>query len=256
MDAQQPPGAPGVRPFRGPFVIPSERPRPAGTDSKEPPMTTTGRIQLALNVADLDEAVRLYRDVFRTEPNKRRPGYANFAIADPPLKLVLFENPDSGLAAEPPGRRVQLQRRGRRRGRAVCRQRPAALAKHNRAVLPRRPRQGVGQRAGRSPGRLGVLHRARRRRRLRESRRADHTGTLRGERSRPPCGRDAPIGVKPRRGRLGRRVRGRRCGGVLARVGRSPWATRPGGLRQRTGSGSWRGGRVAGRCSRAPRSGR
>lgn len=58
-------------------------------------MTTTGRIQLALNVADLDEAVRLYRDVFRTEPTKRRPGYANFAIADPPLKLVLFENPDA-----------------------------------------------------------------------------------------------------------------------------------------------------------------
>lgn len=58
-------------------------------------MTKTGRLQLALNVADLDEAVRLYRDLFQTEPNKQRPGYANFSIADPPLKLVLFENPEA-----------------------------------------------------------------------------------------------------------------------------------------------------------------
>jgi catechol 2,3-dioxygenase-like lactoylglutathione lyase family enzyme len=58
-------------------------------------MTTTGRIQLALNVTDLAAAVRVYRDVFGTPPSKERPGYANFAIADPPLKLVLFENPDA-----------------------------------------------------------------------------------------------------------------------------------------------------------------
>ena len=49
------------------------------------------RVQLALNVADLDAAVDFYRRMFGTEPAKRRPGYANFAIADPPLKLVLFE---------------------------------------------------------------------------------------------------------------------------------------------------------------------
>ena len=55
----------------------------------------TGRIQLALNVADLAAAVRVYSDMFGTGPNKERPGYANFAIADPPLKLVLFENPDA-----------------------------------------------------------------------------------------------------------------------------------------------------------------
>ena len=56
---------------------------------------TTSRVQLALNVADLEAAARLYSDLFGVEPAKRRPGYANFAIADPPLKLVLFENPDA-----------------------------------------------------------------------------------------------------------------------------------------------------------------
>jgi Glyoxalase/Bleomycin resistance protein/Dioxygenase superfamily len=52
-----------------------------------------GRVQLALNVSDLDEAIGFYSKLFQTEPAKRRPGYANFAVADPPLKLVLFENP-------------------------------------------------------------------------------------------------------------------------------------------------------------------
>lgn len=49
------------------------------------------RVQLALNVADLDAAVEFYGRLFGTEPAKRRPGYANFAVADPPLKLVLIE---------------------------------------------------------------------------------------------------------------------------------------------------------------------
>jgi len=53
------------------------------------------RVQLALNVPDLEEAVGFYSKLFATEPSKRKPGYANFAIADPPLKLVLFENPDA-----------------------------------------------------------------------------------------------------------------------------------------------------------------
>lgn len=53
------------------------------------------RLQLALNVSDLDAAVGFYSKLFATEPAKRRPGYANFAIADPPLKLVLFEG-DTG----------------------------------------------------------------------------------------------------------------------------------------------------------------
>jgi catechol 2,3-dioxygenase-like lactoylglutathione lyase family enzyme len=50
-----------------------------------------GRVQLALNVSDIDEAVTFYSKLFATEPAKRRPGYANFAIAEPPLKLVLIE---------------------------------------------------------------------------------------------------------------------------------------------------------------------
>lgn len=54
------------------------------------------RVQLALNVDDLDSAIAFYSNLFRTEPAKVRPGYANFAIADPPLKLVLFENPGLG----------------------------------------------------------------------------------------------------------------------------------------------------------------
>ncbi len=49
------------------------------------------RLQLALNVQDLDEAVDFYSRMFGTEPAKRKPGYANFAIENPPLKLVLFE---------------------------------------------------------------------------------------------------------------------------------------------------------------------
>ena len=52
-----------------------------------------GRVQLALNVSDLDEAIGFYSKLFEAEPAKRRSGYANFAVADPPLKLVLFENP-------------------------------------------------------------------------------------------------------------------------------------------------------------------
>src|SRR6478752_5197499 len=51
------------------------------------------RLQLALNVADIDAAVAFYTTLFDTAPAKRRPGYANFAVVDPPLKLVLFENP-------------------------------------------------------------------------------------------------------------------------------------------------------------------
>src|ERR1700756_1761530 len=56
----------------------------------------TGRIQLALNVENLDESIAFYAKLFGSEPAKLRPGYANFAIAEPPLKLVLLENPGQG----------------------------------------------------------------------------------------------------------------------------------------------------------------
>jgi catechol 2,3-dioxygenase-like lactoylglutathione lyase family enzyme len=55
------------------------------------------RVQLALRVSDIDAAVDFYSRLFDTTPAKRRPGYANFAIAEPPLKLVLIE----GASGEP-----------------------------------------------------------------------------------------------------------------------------------------------------------
>lgn len=54
------------------------------------------RTQLALNVDDLQESVTFYSKLFGTAPAKLKPGYANFAIAEPPLKLVLLENPGKG----------------------------------------------------------------------------------------------------------------------------------------------------------------
>ena len=54
------------------------------------------RLQLALNVDDLDTAIAFYSKLFSTEPAKVRPGYANFAIAEPPLKLVLIEGQAAG----------------------------------------------------------------------------------------------------------------------------------------------------------------
>jgi catechol 2,3-dioxygenase-like lactoylglutathione lyase family enzyme len=53
------------------------------------------RIQLALNVNDIDAAVDFYSTLFDAAPAKRRPGYANFAVENPPVKLVLFENPEA-----------------------------------------------------------------------------------------------------------------------------------------------------------------
>lgn len=54
------------------------------------------RLQLAIDVSDLDEAIDFYSKMFATEPAKVKPGYANFAIEQPPLKLVLFENAAGG----------------------------------------------------------------------------------------------------------------------------------------------------------------
>jgi catechol 2,3-dioxygenase-like lactoylglutathione lyase family enzyme len=54
------------------------------------------RVQLALNVDNLDEAIAFYSKLFNTEPAKVKPGYANFAVVEPPLKLVLLENRGRG----------------------------------------------------------------------------------------------------------------------------------------------------------------
>jgi lactoylglutathione lyase len=54
------------------------------------------RVQLALNVDDLEKGIAFYSALFNTAPAKVKPGYANFAVAEPPLKLVLIENPGQG----------------------------------------------------------------------------------------------------------------------------------------------------------------
>jgi catechol 2,3-dioxygenase-like lactoylglutathione lyase family enzyme len=65
-------------------------------DEYQYPEALMARVQLALNVDDVDAAVTFYSRLFATEPAKRRPGYANFTIAEPPLKLVLIENRGHG----------------------------------------------------------------------------------------------------------------------------------------------------------------
>lgn len=63
------------------------------------PTRASSRVQLALNVADLDASIAFYSAVFGVEPHKHRPGYANFAVAEPPLKLVLIEVPAADRGA-------------------------------------------------------------------------------------------------------------------------------------------------------------
>jgi catechol 2,3-dioxygenase-like lactoylglutathione lyase family enzyme len=65
-------------------------------DDSTVPEVPMSRVQLALNVSDVDDAVEFYSKLFASEPAKRRPGYANFEIAEPPLKLVLIEGADGG----------------------------------------------------------------------------------------------------------------------------------------------------------------
>lgn len=69
------------------------------------------RVQLALNVDDIDAAVAFYSTLFDTPPAKRKPGYANFAVADPPLKLVLIENPGHGGSVNHLGIEVENSQR-------------------------------------------------------------------------------------------------------------------------------------------------
>lgn len=76
------------------------------------------RVQLALNVSDIDQAVDFYRRLFGAEPAKRREGYANFAISDPPLKLVLIQNAEQsgtlnhlGVEVEDAGQVAEATRR-------------------------------------------------------------------------------------------------------------------------------------------------
>src|SRR5690348_5637950 len=73
------------------------------------------RVQLALNVADLDQAIGFYTKLFGTAPAKVRPGYANFAVADPPLKLILIAGNGEPGALKHLGARSDRRTRWRRR---------------------------------------------------------------------------------------------------------------------------------------------
>ena len=124
------------------------------------------RVQLALNVSDIDAAVEFYSKLFGTEPAKRRPGYANFAIAEPPLKLVLIENPAGrghGIAGalNHLGVEVETARAGPGSHRQADRRGPRPRRAGGHHLLLRRPGQGVGERPRRRS--LGGLHRAGRR---------------------------------------------------------------------------------------------
>ena len=105
------------------------------------------RVQLALNVSDLDEAVAFYSKLFGTEPAKLRPGYANFAIAEPPLKLVLIEDAEPrARLAQPPRRRGRLRpRRCRRKARLAAAGLATAIEEQTTLLL-RPAGQGMGGR--------------------------------------------------------------------------------------------------------------
>jgi len=91
------------------------------------------RVQLALRVADLEGSIAFYSKLFGAEPAKRRPGYANFAITEPPLKLVLIEG-----TADEPTRMDHL-------GVEVATTDEVTAATRHRLLL-RRAGQGVGHR--------------------------------------------------------------------------------------------------------------
>ena len=123
-------------------------------------MSALPRVQLALNVSDLDAAVDFYGRLFDAEPHKRRPGYANFALDSPPLKLVLIENAAERRQPQPPRRRGGRHRRGDPRPRLAVRRRPRQPHRGRRRLLPRPAGQGLGHRSRRR--RLGGLHDPRR----------------------------------------------------------------------------------------------
>ena len=118
------------------------------------------RVQLALNVADLDASIEFYTKLFHTAPAKIRDGYANFAIADPPLKLVLF----TGMGEPGSLNHIGVEVESTDEVAAVIARtqddRDGAEDPGEHVVLLRGPGQDLDQGSGE---RLGVLHRARRR---------------------------------------------------------------------------------------------
>jgi len=115
------------------------------------------RIQLALNVDDLAEGVAFYSKLFKTEPAKVKEGYANFAIAEPPLKLVLIENPGHGGSINHLGVEVESSEKvhaeiGRLAGEGLFTEEEIGTT-----CCFRHPRQSVGD--GSRRRKVGGLHR-------------------------------------------------------------------------------------------------
>ena len=102
------------------------------------------RVQLALNVDNLEEAVTFYSKLFNVQPAKRKPGYANFAVAEPPLKLVLIENPGQGGSLNHLGVEVENKRDGARRRSLGSARRACSPTRRSapRAALRSRTRSG------------------------------------------------------------------------------------------------------------------
>ena len=115
------------------------------------------RLQLALNVTDIDQAVAFYSKLFGAEPAKVRPGYANFAIAEPPLKLVLLENPGRGGSLNHLGVEVADTGRGRIRAGAPGRGRAGRGGSGRDHLLLRQAGQVLGPGRTRQRG-TGDLH--------------------------------------------------------------------------------------------------
>lgn len=121
------------------------------------------RIQLALNVDDLDASILFYSKLFGVDPAKRKPGYANFAVDEPPLKLVLIENPGHGGTINHLGVQVDSSERVHSEiARLTATEMFTEGDRHH--VLFCHPGQGVGNRTGprevgnlRGVGRLGDL---------------------------------------------------------------------------------------------------
>ena len=118
-------------------------------------MTALPRVQLALNVSDVDAAVDFYTQLFGAEPHKQRPGYANFALESPSAQARPHRERRGRGQPQPP------RRRGRRRPRSPRRapHRPVRACRARRGrrrLLPRDAGQGVGRRPRRPL--LGVLH--------------------------------------------------------------------------------------------------
>ena len=101
------------------------------------------RLQLAIDVADLDKAVDFYSRLFNTKPAKVRPGYANFAISDPPLKLVLFEDTEGGGTINHLGVEVEATEEVVAAGaRLIESISTPPVSRTPCAATPRRPRRG------------------------------------------------------------------------------------------------------------------